>query len=191
MFGGDSMIVIEELGTIRENLDGTPEDRESRELMEAMAISLSLAPLGEESRPVARSKPPPPLPPVTGRPSPPDEEPAIHARRNALNRLPAIFPPVGHEWDRSAVANAAQRRRAPPRPRWRRQHRVFAPRPESFAFPPPPGPGYQRLRRRRGKPDRVTFDSNTETEESLDEAPSMISTDTSYRCPYEPWGEMP
>ena len=134
------MIAIDELGAIRENLDETPEDRESRELMEAMAISPSLVPLGEESRPVDRSKPRPPLSPVAERPSPPDEEPTIHARRNALNLLPVIFPPVGHEWNRSALANAAQRRRAPPRTRWRRQHRVFAPRPGSFAFFPRPGP---------------------------------------------------
>ena len=185
------MIVLGELGMIHENLEETPEDRESRELMEALAISLSLAPLGEESQSVARSKPPPPSPPTTARPPPPEEEPTNHVRYNAINRLPVIFPPVGHEWNRSPLANAAQRRRAPPRRRWRRQHRVFAPQPEAFSYFPPTGSGYQRLRRRRGQPARVTFDSNTETEESLDEAPSVISTDTSYRCPYEPWEEMP
>ena len=177
---------------IHDHLDESLEEREARELQEAIAISLSLAPIHDAPpNPPVRAKPPPPLPPSTARPAPPEEEPSNHARRSAALRLPVIFPPVGHEWNRSALATSEQRRRIPPRRRWRRQHRVFAPRPESFLYFPPHGSGYSRLRRPRNQPARVTFDSNTETEESLDEAPSVLSTDTSYRCPYEPWEELP
>ena len=118
------MIVMGELGMIHGNLDESIEGRESRELEEAFAISLSLAPIGNDPRPAARAKPPPPLPPSTERPAPPGEAPPNRSRQSAMRRLPVISPPVGHQWNRSALASSAQR--APARRRWwRRQYRVF------------------------------------------------------------------
>ena len=184
--GGDYVIVMGELGMIRDNLHESIEERESRDLEEALAISLSLAPLADESRLPARSKPAPPLPPVVNRPAPPEEEPSNHARMAAVQRLPVIFPPVGHHWNRSALASAAQRAPARRR-RWRRAYRVFPADPESFRYFPPTGSGYERLRRRRYQPAPVTFDSNTETEESRGDAPPVVSTASPYRSPYEPW----
>ena len=168
------------------------EGRESRELEGELSLSPSLTPLTDDSpRRTARlPKPPPPLPPATNRPDPPEEEPSLAARRNAAQRLPVLFPPVGHEWIRSALASSAHRQRAPARRRirWRRQHRVFAAQPESFAYFPPSGSGYDRLRRRRFCPAPVSYDSNAESEESRGDAPSAVSTAPSYWRPYEPWG---
>ena len=186
MFGGDLMIVMGELGMVHDNLNESIEERESRELEEALAISLSLTPLVDEPLPPARPKPAPPLPPVSSRPAPPGEEPSNHARMAAVHRLPVIFPPVGHHWNRSALASSAQRAPARRR-RWRRTHRIFPAEPEAFCYFPPTGSGYQRLRRRRHQPAPVTFDSNTETEEPLGDAPSVVSTAPSYRSPYESW----
>ena len=91
------MIVMGELGIIRDNLDESFEDRESRELEEALAISLSMAAIDNDSRPAVRAKPPPPLPPPTERPAPPEEAPSNHSRQAAMRRLPVIFLPVGHQ----------------------------------------------------------------------------------------------
>ena len=180
------MIVMGELGMIHENLDETLEERESRELLEAIAISLSLTALAPESPASPRVKPPPPLPPASARPTPPEEDPSIRARIDAARRLPVLFPPVGHLWNRSPLAAPAQRRPAPRR-RLRRQYRVWPAVPERFAYFPPTGSGYERLRRRRFQPPPVTFDSNTETEESHDDALSFVSTAPSYRNSDEPW----
>ena len=169
------------------------EGRESRGPEEALALSLSITQLADDSPPrtTRLAKSPPPLPPATNRPDPPEEEPSLATRRNASQRLPVLFPLVGREWDRSALASSAQRQRAPARRRirWRRQHRVFAAQPESFAYFPPSGSRYDRLRRRRFCPAPVSFDSNTESEESRGDAPSVVPTAPSYRCPYEPWEE--
>ena len=169
------MIVMDELGMIRENLDESPAEREEREMTEAIAMSLSLAPLETDVQTrdsqAHRFKAHPPLPPTHARPSPPDEVPSSSARREAIARLPTIFPPVGHAWNQSALATRAQRP-----PRRRRRPRIWPASPERIAYFPPNGPGYARLRSRRHMPAPVVSESNTDTGESRGDAPSVIST---------------
>ena len=163
------MIILDELGAIREADRLTEEEREANELLEAMALSLSLAPL-------RRSKPPPPMPPQESRPLPPDESPPPVNR--AIHRLPVLFPPVGHAWNTSPLA--APKQRAAPRRGRRRRPRVWSPRPEQLAYFPPVGRGYQVLRRRQ-----VSFALHLESEDSdsavsRDDASSGVSTASSY-----------
>ena len=176
--GGDCVIILDELGTIHQADRETEEAREQDELLEAMALSLSLAPL-------YRAKAPPPLPPVAAhhppaepRPLPPDDSPPAAAR--AIQRLPILFPPVGHAWNHSPLAHPKQRA-APKRRHNRRRPRVWPPQPEQFAYFPPVGPGYQVLRRRR----HVSFAVNLESEDSdsalsRGDASSGVSTASSY-----------
>ena len=169
--GGDQVIILDELGAIRQTDRETEEEREQNELLEAMALSLSLAPLH-------LAKPPPPLPPAEDRPLPPVESPPAAAR--AIHRLPLLFPPVGHAWNHSPLANPGQRV-APKRRSRRRRPRVWPPRPERFAYFPPVGPGYQVLRRRQ----QVSFAVNLESEDSdsavsRDDASSGVSTASSF-----------
>ena len=159
---------------IRENLDESLQEREEREMPEAHAMSLSMAPPGEanaarDSQVLPRKAPPPP--PPTARPGPPGEAPSSSARLAAVTRLPVLFPPVGHAWNRSALDARAQRP-----PRSRRRPRVWFAMPGSFAYFPPNGTGYERLRRRRFTRAAVIPDSNTDTEESRGDAASEIST---------------
>ena len=122
-----NLIVLGELGMIRDS-DESPEEREARELEEALAISLSLAPLRDDViHPAPKAGPPPP--PRLARPSPPLEQPSASARLAA--RLPVLFPPVGHAWNRSPIARWAQR---PRRPRRHRRCRFAVP--ESFSYFP-------------------------------------------------------
>ena len=170
---------MDELGTIRENLDESPAEREEREMAEAIALSLSLAPLETDGMTrdsqARRSKAPPPLPPIHDRPAPPEETPSSFARIAPINRLPTLFPPVGHAWNQSALATRAQRP-----PRRRRRPRIWPASPESFAYFPPNGPCYARLRPRRHMPAPSIPDSNTDTEESRGDSPSVISTASSH-----------
>ena len=164
------MVILDELGAIRAESREAEDEREQNELLEAMALSLSMAPL-------RRAKPPPPLPPTEPRPAPPPESPPEAIR--AIHRLPLISPPVGHAWNQSPLAHPKQR--SAPRPRHgRRRPRVWSPRPEHFAYFPPVCPGYQVLRRRR-----VSFAARLESEDSdtavgRDDASSGVSTASSY-----------
>ena len=167
--GGDHVIILDELGAIRQADRETEEEREQNELLEAMALSLSLAPL-------RRAKPP--IPPAEDRPPSPVESPTAAAR--AIRRPPLLFPPVGHAWNHSPLANPGQRV-APKRRSRRRRPRVWPPRPERFAYFPPVGPGYQVIRRRQ----QVSFDVNLESGDSdsavsRDDASSGVSTASSF-----------
>ena len=173
------MIVVDELGRIHDSPSHSDREREEDELLEALALSLSLTPL--ESGPVRR-KAPPPAPPVTvvhpplePRPLPPDESPPVRLR--PVNRLPVLFPPVGHVWNRSPLASPKQR--AAPK-RVRRHPRIWAPRSEGFAYFPPNGSGYPGPLGRR----RVTvvehFETDSDAGESRDDASSGVSTAESH-----------
>ena len=72
-------------------------DEESQQLADALALSLSLAPIETTTRAKAPPTPCPVLPPVESRRSPPDAPPRL------IHRLPVLFPPVGHEWNTSAL----------------------------------------------------------------------------------------
>ena len=123
-----NLIVLGELGAIHDSVE-SPEEREARELEEALAISLSLAPLHDRViHPAPKAGPP--SPPHAARPAPPLEQPSARARLPA--RLPVLFPPVGHAWNRSPNARWDQRPR-----RLRRHRRCRFAAPESFfVFPP-------------------------------------------------------
>ena len=131
--GGDCAIVLGELGRIHDSPRLTSQEREDQELLEAMALSLSLTPLESGSR--NESKAPPPAPPVgppqEARPLPPGESPPTMAR--PVYRLPVLFPPVGHAWNHSPIASPKQR--AMPK-RVRRRPRIWPANPERFCVLP-------------------------------------------------------
>ena len=134
MVGGDQVVALGELGLIREACQVTPEEAEADDLMEAMALSLFLAPLRSDS-PARRVKAPPPLPPAESRPVPPTERPPPRAvlARGAIGRLSILFPPVGSQWSNSPLSHPAQRRAAPRR----RRPRVWSTVKERLSYFPP------------------------------------------------------
>ena len=171
-------MVVDELGRIHDSTMSSAQDSEDDELLEALAISLSLTPMDSG----ARRKAPPPSPPfvIAGppqepRPQPPDESPPLRLRPEY--RLPVIFPPVGHAWNRSPLASPKQR--AAPK-RVRRHPRIWAPRPESFAYFPPNGSGYPVPRGRRRVVVMEDFETDSDAGESRDDASSGVSTAPSH-----------
>ena len=167
------MVVEGGLGRIRESARHSARGSEDEDLLGALALILSLAPL--ESRTVRR-RTPPPAPPVTvdpppqeSRPQPTDEAPL---RIRAAYLLTVLFPPVGHVWNRSPLASP--KRRAAPR-RVRRRPRIWPPRPERFAYFPQNGSGHPAPQGRR----RVTFagdyQADSDAGESRDDATLGVS----------------
>ena len=158
MFDGFTVVVdvLDELGVIHESPRSTVSQQEEQDLMEALALSLSLTslqpPNHEEERPApvrpVQRKAPPPAPPVDSPPRPPVVEPTAQQRFNSsvIRRLPTVFPPVGHAWNHSPLARAM---RPPPM-----VFRPWAQRKESLAYFPASNRWYGPARRIR--PHRVT-----------------------------------
>ena len=172
------MIIADELGRIHDSTMVSGQDSEDDELLEALAISLSLTSLDSG----ARQKAPPPLPPfvVAGppqepRPLPPGESPPLRLRPEV--RLPVLPPPVCHAWNRSPLASPKQR--AAPK-RARRLPRIWAPRPESLAYFPPGGSGYPAPLGRRRAVVVEDIETDSDSGESRGDASSGVSTAASH-----------
>ena len=151
------LVVTDVLGVIHDIPRPIAPQLEENDSLESLALSLSMARIQpdvpNESAPISpqpdHPKPRPPTRPIDSPTGPPDARPKIQQREahRAAAYLPVLFPPVGHEWNRSALAARAQRP-----PRRRRRPRVWFAMPGSFAYFPPNGLGYERLRRRRFAP---------------------------------------
>ena len=104
MFDGLIVVVLDILGVIHETPRSTVSQQEENELLEAMALSLSMVPnhvADPTPRPIVpKARPPlmPPLPPPDSPPSPPADRPtgAQRAAYRAMAHLPELAPPIGH-----------------------------------------------------------------------------------------------
>ena len=99
--------------------DVPPEEQEANDLLEALALRLSLTALNSGESPASPPVPdkarPPPRP-THVRPPPPFESPTLR-QRVAANRLPLLFPPVGSQWNNGRLARELNPRALnPPHP---------------------------------------------------------------------------
>ena len=158
------------------------EDEELSHLEEALALSMSMAPLIS----VARAKPPPPLPPAEPRPEPPTESPPrmpLAAPQRRFINLPLLFPPSGSQWNNSVLARESRPRPpAEPVPSLYRRDIL----PESLGYFPSNPSGYRFDRRGVPHPfwpPTIIEEVDSDGEDNLSDATSTVSTQPSYHYP--------
>ena len=181
-------MVIDELGMIHDSPRSTVSQQEENELLEALALSLSL--VSDDSHPppaVARPKPRPPTPPfgesTRFRPPPlfrPDS-PQVRPVVRDIRDIPYLArPPVSpRPAPPAAVPSAAAFRAA-------RQH-FSPPRERLYCFPAASAaygrPSHGQLMRFEAARSSAEFDSDTDDDSQADDALSNASTASSVHRP--------
>ena len=170
-------MIIDESGTIHDLPLTSEREQEDNDLLEALALSLSLTTLNNDAPAMpadspalipAVSKPRPPAPPIHARPPPPFPEPTLRQRVQARFNLPALAPPVFRpERIRGLVPRELDRpHRAP---------RQFFPLPsEGFCYFPTRYAGYGPVR--RNPPPRSLGEVTDSDPDDVDDATSTAST---------------